>query len=238
MDDFLNVSDIISGYGKQEILHGISIRVDKGEVVTVVGPNGCGKSTFLNTVMRFLPAWKGSIRFRGTDLTPLTPDQAVRHGVSFVPQGKVVFPDMTVAEHLDIGGCILKDRNKIREARERAYDMFPRLGERRSQLAKTMSGGEQQMLSIARALMTSPDLLVLDEPTLGLSPKLVDSMFDIILRVNRELHVAILMVEQKAALALELSNRGYVLEMGHNKYEGDSQALLRDPRVQQAYLGG
>lgn len=237
-NDFLVVEDVASGYGRQEILHGISLEVRAGEIVAIIGPNGCGKSTFLKAVMRFLPAWQGSIRFRGEDLTPLSPDKTVRRGISFVPQGHAVFPDMTVDEHLDMGAWILTDAQKKRTARERAYELFPRLAERKRQAAKTMSGGEQQMLSIARALMTAPELLILDEPTLGLSPKLVDQTFDTILEVNRRLGVAILMVEQNAAVALENSHRGYVLEMGNNKYQGESAELLRDERVRRAYLGG
>lgn len=237
-DGFLEVDDIVSGYGRQQILHGVSLRVRAGEIVAIIGPNGCGKSTFLKTVMRFLPAWQGRISFQGEDLTPLSPDKTVRQGISFVPQGHAVFPDMTVDEHLDLGGWILTDAAAKRVARERAYELFPRLAERKRQAAKTMSGGEQQMLSIARALMTSPALLILDEPTLGLSPKLVDLTFETILEVNRRLGVAILMVEQNAAVALENSHRGYVLEMGDNKYEGESAELLRDERVRRAYLGG
>lgn len=236
--EFLAVESIVSGYGRQEILHGISLEVRAGEIIAIIGPNGCGKSTFLKTVMRYLPAWQGQIRFRGVDMTPLSPDKTVRHGISFVPQGDAVFPDMSVDEHLDMGAWTLTDRGEIRAARERAYDLFPRLAERKRQAAKTMSGGEQQMLSIARALMTGPELLILDEPTLGLSPKLVDLTFDTILEVNRRLGIAILMVEQNAAVALENSHRGYVLEMGNNKYEGDSNELLHDERVRRAYLGG
>lgn len=237
-NEFLVVDNVVSGYGRQEIVHGISLEVHAGEIVAIIGPNGCGKSTFLKTIMGFLPAWQGHIHLRKSDLTPLSADKTVRQGISFVPQGNAVFPDMTVDEHLDMGAWILTDKTEVRAARERAYELFPRLAERKRQAAKTMSGGEQQMLSIARALMTTPELLILDEPSIGLSPKLVDLTFDAILEVNRRLGLAILMVEQNAARALESSHRGYVLEMGNNKYEGASADLLGDERVQRAYLGG
>lgn len=236
--EFLVVEDVVSGYGRQEIVHGISLNVHAGEIVAIIGPNGCGKSTFLKTIMGFLPAWQGRIRLGQSDLTALSADKTVRRGISFVPQGDAVFPDMTVDEHLDMGAWILTDKGEVRAARERAYELFPRLAERKRQTAKTMSGGEQQMLSIARALMTTPDLLILDEPSIGLSPKLVDLTFEAILEVNRRLGLAILMVEQNAARALESSHRGYVLEMGNNKYEGNSSDLLHDERVRRAYLGG
>ena len=235
---FLEVEGIVSGYGPQEILHGVSLEVRPREIVAIIGPNGSGKSTVLKTIMRFLPAWQGRVVFKGTDLRPLTPDKIVRLGVSFVTQGRAVFPDMTVDEHLDMGGWILGSDAERRQARQRVHQLFPRLAERKGQTAKTMSGGEQQMLSLARALMISPELLILDEPTLGLAPKLVDLIFEKILEINRELGLAILMVEQNAALALESSHRGYVLEMGDNKYQGPSHDLLHDDRVARAYLGG
>jgi ABC-type branched-subunit amino acid transport system ATPase component len=235
---FLAVERIVSGYGPQEILHGVSLTVRPGEIVAIIGPNGSGKSTVLKTIMRFLRAWQGSIVFEGTDLVPLSPDRIVRLGISFVTQGRAVFPDMTVDEHLDLGAWILGSESEKRAALARVHELFPRLMERRKQTAKTMSGGEQQMLSLARALMISPKLLILDEPTLGLAPRLVDMIFEKILAINEELGVAILMVEQNAAMALENSHRGYVLEMGNNKYQGPSRDLLHDERVLKAYLGG
>jgi ABC-type branched-subunit amino acid transport system ATPase component len=236
--EFLLVDGIVSGYGPQEILHGISLSVSPGEIVAIIGPNGSGKSTVLKTIMRFLQAWQGRVAFEGTDLVPLRPDRIVRLGISFVTQGSSVFPDMTVDEHLDMGAWILGSESEKRAALARVRELFPRLMERRTQTAKTMSGGEQQMLSLARALMISPKLLILDEPTLGLAPKLVDLIFGKVLEINKELGVAILMVEQNAAMALENSHRGYVLEMGNNKYQGPSRDLLRDERVLKAYLGG
>jgi ABC-type branched-subunit amino acid transport system ATPase component len=236
--EFLLVERIVSSYGPQEILHGISLSVSPGEVVAIIGPNGSGKSTVLKTIMRFLQAWQGRVVFEGTDLVPLSPDRIVRLGISFVTQGRSVFPDMTVDEHLDMGAWILGSESEKRAALARVRDLFPRLMERRTQTAKTMSGGEQQMLSLARALMISPKLLILDEPTLGLAPKLVDLIFEKVSEINRELGAAILMVEQNAAMALENSHRGYVLEMGNNKYQGPSHELLRDERVLKAYLGG
>lgn len=232
----LQVEEIVSGYGKKEILHGVSLEVRPNEIVTLIGPNGAGKSTVLKTITGFLPLGKGRVVFAGEEISNLKTHLIIKRGISFGLQGRTVFPDMTVSEHLDMGAWLLQDEEK-REAQERVYQLFPRLAERRRQKARTMSGGERQMLSLARAMMLEPRLLILDEPSLGLSPKLVDEVFEKI----EEIHAGgtpVLMVEQNAAKALKSSDRGYVLQMGVKRFEGRSQDLLNDAQVRRLYLGG
>ncbi|HEY8486260.1 MAG TPA: ABC transporter ATP-binding protein [Limnochordales bacterium] len=233
----LEVEGLVSGYGLQQVLHGVHLRVGAGEVVAIIGPNGSGKSTVLKAIMGFLRAWQGSVRLSGQELGRLAPHRRVEKGIAYVPQGRTVFPDMTVEEHLDLGAWTVRDPRARREARERVLSLFGRLAERLNQKAGTMSGGEQQMLSLARALMVWPRLLLLDEPTLGLAPMMVEAIFETIVAIHRS-GVSVLMVEQNAAQALQYSHRAYVLEMGRNRFEGPSPALLRDPQVRYAYLGG
>ena len=233
----LEVEDLVSGYGLQQVLHGVHLQVRTGEIVAIIGPNGSGKSTVLKAVMGFLRPWRGRVRLAGRDLGRLRPHERVQHGIAYVPQGRTVFPDMTVEEHLELGAWTVRDERARREARERVLGLFGRLAERLGQKAATLSGGEQQMLSVARALMVWPRVLLLDEPTLGLAPKVVEVIFKTVVAIQRA-GVSVLMVEQNAAQALQYSHRAYVLEMGRNRFEGPSAELLRDPRVRRAYLGG
>ncbi len=232
----LRVEDLVSGYGLQEVLHGVHLQVRTAEVVAVIGPNGSGKSTVLKAIMGFLRAWRGRVMLGGQDLVHLRPHERVQHGIAYVPQGRTVFPDMTVEEHLELGAWTVRDPLARQESRRRVLGLFERLAERLDQKAGTLSGGEQQMLSLARALMVWPRVLLLDEPTLGLAPKVVELIFETVVAIYRA-GVSVLMVEQNAAQALQYSHRAYVLEMGRNRYEGPSAELLRDPRVRQAYLG-
>ncbi len=233
----LNVDTLVSGYGKMEILHGVSISVNEGEIVSLIGPNGAGKSTVLKAIAGILRVYSGKIIFLNEDITNLPTHIIVEKGLSFNPQGRVVFPDMTVQEHLDMGAWTIRNRNEKEIALERVYSLFPWLSERRKTKASEMSGGEQQMLSLARALMIKPKLLLLDEPSLGLSPKWVKTLFEKILGI-KESGVPCLIVEQKAALSLEYSDYAYVLEMGNNRYEGKGKDLLENPEVRRLYLGG
>lgn len=232
----IEAEDMTSGYGNNEIVHGVDLHVKDGESVCIIGPNGAGKSTVLKTLTGYLACWSGTIRFNDEDVTDAETEDLIGRGVSIVPQGASTFPAMTVKEHLDMGAWLL-DSDEKQESLEFVYELFPRIQERLEQKIKTMSGGEQQMVSIARALMINPDLLVLDEPSLGLAPNLVDEVFDLINRVQ-EADVSILMVEQNAAKALDNTDRGYVIEMGNVEYVDASDRLADDPDVKQLYLGG
>jgi branched-chain amino acid transport system ATP-binding protein len=233
----LMVEGLSAGYGKFDVLHEVSLQVDPAEVVAIIGPNGAGKSTVLKAIMGFIRVSEGTIWFRGNDITGRRTDELVRLGLGYVPQGRVVFPRMSVLENLEMGAFTVTDRRKAAEALDYVFALFPRLAERRAQLAGTMSGGEQQMLTIGRALMTRPVMILLDEPSLGLSPRFVDMVFEQIVTLKNE-GLAIAMVEQNAARALEISHRGYVLDLGANRYEGTGQDLLADDRVRKMYLGG
>ena len=233
----LAVDGLFSGYGKMEILHGVSLSVRKGEIVGLIGPNGAGKSTVLKAAAGLLRVASGKVIFLGEEITNHPPYQVVEMGLAFNPQGRVVFPDMTVHEHLDMGAWTIKDRLEKEKASERTYNLFPWLLEKKKRKASQMSGGEQQMLSLARALMISPRLLLLDEPSLGLSPKWVKTVFEKIIEI-KESGIPCLIVEQKAAMVLEYSDYGYVLEMGNNRYEGRGCDLLNNPDVRRLYLGG
>jgi len=235
--EILAIDGLVSGYGKMEILHGVSLSVRIGEIIALIGPNGAGKSTVLKASTGLLRVTSGKVTFQGEDITNHLPHQVVEKGLSFNPQGRVIFPDMNVQEHLDMGAWILKDRLKKDESLDRIYRLFPWLMEKRKRKAKQMSGGEQQMLSLARALMIQPKLLLLDEPSLGLSPKWVKTVFEKIIEI-KETGIPCLIVEQKAAMVLEYSDYGYVLEMGNNRYEGSGQDLLTNPDVRRLYLGG
>jgi branched-chain amino acid transport system ATP-binding protein len=236
-EPLLTVQDVRAGYGRFDVLQGVSLHVLPREVVAVIGPNGAGKSTVLKTVMGFLRVSAGTVQFDGRPIAGQRPDQLVRVGLGYVPQGRVVFPRMTVLENLEMGAFTVADRRAVARSLEYVLALFPRLAERRGQLAGTMSGGEQQMLSVGRALMTRPKMILLDEPSLGLSPKFVDMVFEHILLLKDE-GLSIALVEQKAVRALEIAHRGYVLELGQNRYEGTGAALLADERVRRMYLGG
>ncbi|HME93985.1 MAG TPA: ABC transporter ATP-binding protein [Methylomirabilota bacterium] len=219
------------------ILHDVTLEVRTGEMVSVIGPNGAGKSTAFKTIVGFLRPTHGRVRFDGQDITGLRPDQVLHRGLAYVPQGRIVFPQMTVLENLEMGAYIERDAGRIRHALDRVYTLFPILAQRRGQKAGTMSGGEQQMVAIARALMTTPKLILLDEPSLGLAPKFVSLIFDKLSDMRRA-GFTLMVVEQNAARALAVADRGYVLELGRNRFEGGGQTLLQDPEVKRLYLGG
>jgi ABC-type branched-subunit amino acid transport system ATPase component len=233
----LRAEGLTAGYGKLAILHDVTLEVRQGEMVGVIGPNGAGKSTSFKTIVGFLRPNSGRVVFDGQDITGLRPDQVLLRGLAYVPQGRIVFPQMTVLENLEMGAYIERDPRRVRDALERVYALFPVLAERPRQLAGTMSGGEQQMVAIGRALMTTPKLILLDEPSLGLSPKFVTVIFDKLMEMKRA-GFTLMVVEQNAARALAVADRGYVLELGRNRFEGTGPSLLNDPDVKRLYLGG
>lgn len=232
----LKVDAITAGYGDTEILRNLSLVVEPEEVVSIIGPNGAGKSTLMKTVFGLLHPRKGTVTFDGRDTTHLAPYRIVRLGMCYVPQVANVFTTLTVEENLEMGAFPL-GKADLTESKERVYAMFPKLMQRRRQLAGKMSGGERQMVAMGSALMLNPRLLLLDEPTAALSPKLVDEIFERIARIS-ETGIAVLMVEQNARQSLGMANRGYVLAGGENRQEGTGKELLADPNVGRLYLGG
>jgi len=232
----LDVNGLTAGYGKAQALFDISLHVDEGEIVTILGPNGAGKTTLVNSIAGVIRATGGSVVLDGTDMLTLAPHQISSHGVALVPEGRRIFPRMTVTDNLDIGAYGRDARADRDENVNWVHEIFPRLEERAEQEAGTLSGGEQQMLAIARALMSGPKLLLLDEPSLGLAPIIVSGIFEVLREINLA-GVSILIVEQNAVEALDLASRGYVLEEGHIVGEDDSDALLNDERLRKAYLG-
>jgi branched-chain amino acid transport system ATP-binding protein len=238
LDTMLLVAErITAGYGKIDILHDVSLHVRPGEIVSIIGPNGAGKSTAFKAIVGFVTPRQGRIVFNGEEMTGLRPDLVLRRGLAYVPQGRIVFPQMTVLENLEMGAYIERDPARIAASLDVVYRLFPILAERRRQKAGTMSGGEQQMVAIGRALMTSPKLIMLDEPSLGLSPKFVALIFEKLVEMKRTGYTLIV-VEQNAARALAIADRAYVLELGRNRFEGAGPALLADPEVKRLYLGG
>ena len=237
----LEITGLKVRYGVIEALHGVDLVVRKGEIVTVIGSNGAGKTTLLKAISGLVPATEGSIRYHpeggSIDLRALPAHEIVERGIGQVPEGRRIFQNLTVRENLDLGAYLRRDRAEIAKELEEIFGLFPRLRERLSQNAGTLSGGEQQMLAMARALMSRPALLLLDEPSLGLAPKLVRSIFDII-RTIRGRGTTLLLVEQNARMALEAADRAYVLETGNVALSGPAADLARDPRVQRVYLGG
>jgi branched-chain amino acid transport system ATP-binding protein len=231
----LEVSDIHTYYGAIEALRGVSLTVEEGEAVTIIGSNGAGKSTTLRSISGLTPAATGKVTFSGQDITRLPAHEIVEHGIALAPEGRHCFPRMTVRENLDMGAYKRRDTG-IGEDLDYVFDLFPRLKERERQKAGTMSGGEQQMLAIGRALMARPKLLMLDEPSMGIAPILVQRIYETIAEINRQ-GVAILLVEQNANYALDVSKRGYVLETGAVALSNQSSELRNDPAVQRAYLG-
>jgi len=231
----LELDDVAVAYGKRRALEGVSLSVAPGEIVTLLGANGAGKSTTLRTVSGLVRPTRGRIRYEGRDITHVPADAIVTAGVSHVPEGREIFPEFTVLENLLVGGHTV-ERSQIRERLESVFGVFPVLRDRQPQIAGTLSGGEQQMLAIGRALMTRPRLLLLDEPSLGLAPMLAREIFRVIRRINHD-GVAVLLVEQNARRALALASRGYVLETGRLVTSGTSAELSADPRVRTAYLG-
>ena len=232
----LELENVQVNYGAVRALKGISLRVQAGEIVCVLGANGAGKSTMLRAISGLVETSGGDIRLEGRNLRGMPPHWIVRRGVVQCPEGRRIFPECTLLENLEMGGYVLPSRNAVRGNIEKVFELFPRLAERRGQLGSTLSGGEQQMLGVARALMSNPRLLLLDEPSLGLAPLIVAQIFDIIQRINLE-GMTILLVEQNAHEALRVSHRGYVLETGSILFSGVAADLLKDPRVIEAYLG-
>jgi branched-chain amino acid transport system ATP-binding protein len=234
----LTVTDLSVSYGAIRALGGISLHIEAGRIVTLIGANGAGKSTALRTLSGLLRAQSGQILFKGEDITALPPHRIVARGLSHVPEGRMVFANLTVEENLAMGAYLLSDKARIARNRDYVFSIFPRLQERLAQAAGTLSGGEQQMLAIGRALMGDPQLLMLDEPSLGIAPKLISTIFEKIVEINRQHGVTILLVEQNAKLALEISHQAYVLETGHIVMQGESRQLRDDPQLKAAYLGG
>jgi len=232
----LELSRLEVAYGGIQAVKGIDLRVDQGELVCLIGANGAGKTTTLKGICGVQPVKAGSIRYEGEKITGRPPYQLVRRGLAMVPEGRGVFGALTIEENLAMGAYARRDRAAVRHDIEHVFSLFPRLKERRRQTAGTLSGGEQQMLAIGRALMSKPRLLLLDEPSMGLAPLMVQKVFETVLSVSRE-GVTILLIEQNAKLALEVSSRGYVMESGQITLAGDAKTLLHDPAVRAAYLG-
>ncbi|MBT8370349.1 MAG: ABC transporter ATP-binding protein [Deltaproteobacteria bacterium] len=232
----LELDNVKTYYGNIRALKGISIEVDEGEIVCLIGGNGAGKSTTLMTISGVLTPVEGNVNYQGRSIVSVRPDNIVNMGICQVPEGRLIFPLLTVMENLDLGAYLRKDKEGVKEDLERVFAYFPVLDERRQQDGGTLSGGEQQMLAIGRAMMARPKLLLLDEPSLGLAPIVVDSIFDIIRQINEE-GTTILLVEQNAQLALQFSHRGYVLETGEITLADTSEALRTNEEVKKAYLG-
>ncbi len=235
-DTVLRVEDVHTFYGSIEALKGISLDVREGEIVTLIGANGAGKSTTLRSINGLNHPRSGKIFFQGTDITSMPPHQVVKSGISQSPEGRKLFPRMSVIENLEMGAFQRADRAGIKEDMDRVFSLFPRLAERKSQKAGTMSGGEQQMLAIGRALMARPKLLLLDEPSMGLAPILVEKIFEIVKEINQQ-GTPILLVEQNALMALDTADRGYVLETGKIALADDAKALRQNEQVRKTYLG-
>jgi branched-chain amino acid transport system ATP-binding protein len=232
----LEVKNVETFYGSIQALKGISLDVYEGEIVTLIGANGAGKSTTLRSINGLNHPRRGTISFGGRDITQLPPHDVVKLGIAQSPEGRKLFPRMTVTENLEMGAFQRKDKSAFKEDMDRVFELFPRLAERRSQKAGTMSGGEQQMCAIGRALMARPTLLMLDEPSMGLAPIFVERIFETIVEVNKQ-GTSILLVEQNALMALDVANRGYVLETGHVALADDAKALAQNPEVRKTYLG-
>jgi branched-chain amino acid transport system ATP-binding protein len=234
----LEIKDLAVNYGSITALHDVSLSVAKGDIVTLIGANGAGKSTTLRTVSGLLKAQRGSIRYEGEEISNQPPHRIVERGISQVPEGRMIFANLTVRENLLMGAYLRKDRHKLGTEFDFVFEIFPRLKERAKQVAGTLSGGEQQMLAISRALMSKPRCLMLDEPSLGIAPILVKTIFQKIVEINQSLGITILLVEQNANLALEVSNYGYVLETGRIILHDRCGALRQNENVKAAYLGG
>jgi branched-chain amino acid transport system ATP-binding protein len=233
---FFEGENMTGGYGNgPDIINSCSVKVERGEIVSILGPNGAGKSTAMKAMLGLLNLKSGSIKIGGKDITKLSPQDRVKEGISFVPQTKNVFAGMTVEENLEMGAFLLLD--DYRSTIDEIYSLFPILGEKRNQLVGELSGGQRQQVALGRALMIRPSVLMLDEPTAGVSPIVMDELFDHIVKVKRT-NVAILMVEQNAKQALHISDRGYVLVTGENRYSGTGQELLNNPEVRKSFLGG
>lgn len=233
----LKVDDVHVYYGAIHAIKGISLEVPQGQIVTLIGANGAGKTTTLNTICSLIKPKSGKVYFEGKDITALPTPEIVKMGLTQVPEGRRIFANMPIYENLELGAYLRKDQKEIAESMEKVYKKFPRLLERKNQLAGSLSGGEQQMLAMGRALMSKPRLLLLDEPSMGLSPILVKEIFSIIKELNEQ-GTTILLVEQNAKMALSIAHKGYVVETGRIVLSGDAKELLESPEVKRAYLGG
>lgn len=238
MSALIEFKGVKTGYGQMEVLHGIDLTVNQGEIVTLIGSNGAGKTTTLMTLSGVNKIWEGEILYEGQPLNKVPPHEIVARGICHVPEGRQIFRDLSVEENLVLGAYLRNDKDEIQKDLEHSYDMFPILRERSFQLGGTLSGGEQQMLAIARGLMGKPKVLLLDEPSLGLAPLIVADIFETVKRVNKEENVTVVLVEQNANLALKTADRGYVLETGNITLSDDADKLANDPKVREAYLGG
>ncbi len=233
----LEVHGLESGYGETQVLFGVNLKVRKGEITALLGSNGAGKSTTLWSIMGVVRPWKGRIKFKGKDVTYVNPDQKTRMGMVLVPEGRRLWPQLTVEEHLTLASSIPRSQRRANELLEIVYSLFPRLKERRNQKAGTLSGGEQQMLAIARGIMLNPELLMFDEPSLGLAPKLVQEIASTIAKLRDEFGLTVLLVEQNVHMSLQIANYGYIMENGRIVLEGTVEELEGNPRVKEAYLG-
>ena len=231
----LELHDVCTGYGMVQVLNGLSLHVQEGQLVTIVGPNGAGKTTTLRTICGLLPVTRGEILFAGQRIDNMKSDKIVRLGIAHCPEGRQIWPSMTVMENLELGAFIRK--SGVKADIERMFTLFPILKERKNQLAGSLSGGEQQSLAVARALMLRPKLILFDEPSLGLSPKLINETLSLIKRINQEEGISVLLVEQNARMALKIADEGYVLEKGVSVLEGKASSLANDDYVQKSYLG-
>lgn len=235
-NSILEIKDLVVSYNGIEAVKGITFDVPKGKIVTLIGANGAGKSTVLKTVAGIVKPKNASIVFEGTEISGKTPDFIVSKGVTLVPEGRRVFPNLTVLENLKIGAYLRKDKKEIQKDIKHVYELFPRLKERSWQLAGTLSGGEQQMLAVGRALMSSPKLIMMDEPSLGLAPLVVQDIFSIIRQINSD-GITVLLIEQNANMALKIADKAYVMETGRITMEGTGAELLEDETIKEAYLG-
>ncbi len=234
----LIVENIYAGYQDFDILQGVSLHVNPGEIVCTIGPNGAGKSTVFKAIYGLVKIRQGRVLFDGQDITNLKPQQVLQTGIAIVPQLHSIFPQMSVLENLELGMYLEKDQNRIQQRIEYIFELFPRLEQRRHQLAGTMSGGEQRLLEIGRALLLEPKMVMMDEPSAGLAPQMTRLIFETIRHLNQEIGLTVLMIEQNARQGLEASHRGYVLELGKNTFEGAADALLQNPEVRRSFLGG
>jgi branched-chain amino acid transport system ATP-binding protein len=232
----LEVEKISAAYGLVQILWNVSFKIREKEIVSIIGPNGAGKSTLVKTIIGLLPAKTGTIRFKDENIENLPPYEIVKKGVTLIPEGRDIFPKMTVEENMLLGAYTIKDKNEVKESKERIYQIFPVLKKKEKALAQTLSGGEQQMLVICRSLMSNPQLLILDEPSLGLAPILVGKVLDTLRKINEE-GVTLLLVEQNIRDSLNIADRGYVIEKGKIIIEGEGRELLSNEHIKEVYLG-
>ena len=233
----LTIENLVTGYGKIEILHGVNMEIKDNQMTVVIGPNGAGKSTIFRAIFGILKVWDGKISYNGENISNFKTQALLKKGISYVPQGRNIFPLMTIQENLEMGAYIRNDKEKVQKDIERIYERFSILGERRDEEARNLSGGQQQMLEMGRALLLDPEFIMLDEPSLGLAPNIAEEIFNEIHTI-KESGKTIMMVEQNAKRALELADYAYVLELGNNKYEGPAKDIMENEKVKRLYLGG